>query len=73
MMYVYVITAALMRNTGMLFANDASKERTKSIIGNIHRMGITNTVVSDYDGRHFPEVSYMWFFWGFFSVFFLQC
>ncbi|XP_060578088.1 uncharacterized protein LOC132735181 [Ruditapes philippinarum] len=48
--------AALMRNTGMLFANDASKDRTKSIIGNIHRMGITNTVVSDYDGRHFPEV-----------------
>ncbi|XP_053379716.1 uncharacterized protein LOC123527800 [Mercenaria mercenaria] len=48
--------AALMRNTGMLFANDANKDRSKAIVGNIHRMGITNTVVSEYDGRQFPEV-----------------
>lgn len=41
----------------MLFANDANKERAKAIVGNIHRMGITNTVVSDYDGRTFPTVS----------------
>ena len=40
----------------MLFANDANKERAKAIIGNIHRMGITNTVVSEYDGREFPQV-----------------
>lgn len=48
--------AALMRNTGMLFANDANKERAKAIVGNLHRMGITNTVVSDYDGKQFPKV-----------------
>lgn len=46
-----------MRNTGMLFANDANKERAKAIVGNIHRMGITNTVVSDHDGRIFPKVT----------------
>ena len=40
----------------MLFANDANKERAKAIVGNIHRMGITNTVVSEYDGRTFPQV-----------------
>ena len=51
-----MFSAALMRNTGMLFANDANKERAKAIIGNIHRMGITNTVVSEYDGREFPQV-----------------
>ena len=41
----------------MLFANDANKTRAKAIVGNIHRMGITNTVVSEYDGREFPQVN----------------
>lgn len=45
-----------MKNTGMLFANDPNKVRAKAIVGNLHRMGITNTVVSDYDGREFPKV-----------------
>jgi len=31
--------AALMRNTGMVFANDPSKDRCKAIIGNLHRLG----------------------------------
>jgi len=41
----------------MLFANDANKDRSKAIVGNVHRMGITNTVISDHDGRNFPTVS----------------
>lgn len=53
--------AALMRNTGMLFANDANAERTKAIVGNIHRMGITNTVISDLDGKKFPQLFPMGF------------
>ncbi|KAL5014944.1 hypothetical protein ScPMuIL_009214 [Solemya velum] len=48
--------AALMKNTGSLFANDASQERVKAIVGNIHRMGITNTVVCNYDGRQFENI-----------------
>ncbi|CAH1772591.1 unnamed protein product [Owenia fusiformis] len=48
--------AALMRNTGLIFANDANEDRAKAIVGNIHRMGITNTVVTTYDGRKFPKV-----------------
>lgn len=48
--------ASLMKNTGILFANDSQKERLSSVIGNIHRLGITNTVVSCYDGRFFSKV-----------------
>lgn len=48
--------AALMKNTGTVFANDANKDRAKAVVGNIHRMGITNTVVSHYDGRIYPTI-----------------
>lgn len=47
--------AALMKNTGVIFANDAVKERARAIVGNIHRLGITNTVISVQDGRKFPK------------------
>jgi ribosomal RNA methyltransferase Nop2 len=46
--------AALLKNTGCVFANDANKERCKSLIANIHRLGAKNTVVCNYDGREFP-------------------
>ena len=48
--------AALMKNTGMLFANDANVERTKAVVSNLHRMGVVNTVVSHHDGRKLPKV-----------------
>jgi len=28
-----------MKNTGLIVANDANKDRTKAIVGNIHRLG----------------------------------
>ncbi|XP_067938433.1 28S rRNA (cytosine-C(5))-methyltransferase-like [Watersipora subatra] len=43
--------AALMRNTGSLVANDKNKTRLKAVIGNLHRMGITNTIISNVDGK----------------------
>ena len=48
--------AALMKNTGMLMANDANKDRTKAIVGNVHRLGVANCIVCNYDGRSFPKV-----------------
>uniref|UniRef100_A0A2A4JRF9 SAM-dependent MTase RsmB/NOP-type domain-containing protein n=1 Tax=Heliothis virescens TaxID=7102 RepID=A0A2A4JRF9_HELVI len=48
--------AAIMKNTGTLFANDANKERTKAIVGNFHRLGVVNAVICNHDGREFPDV-----------------
>ena len=47
--------AALMKNTGVLIANDVSRDRTKSLVGNIYRLGVKNAVVCHYDGRSFPD------------------
>ena len=45
-----------MRNTGLLMANDANKERCKAVVGNLHRLGVHNSIISNYDGRKFPKV-----------------
>ncbi|KAL8779316.1 MAG: hypothetical protein Q9213_006996 [Squamulea squamosa] len=47
--------AALMKNTGILFANDSNKTRAKALIGNIHRLGAKNTIISSHDARSFPK------------------
>ncbi|KAI5379330.1 hypothetical protein J4E82_001844 [Alternaria postmessia] len=48
--------AALMKNTGCIFANDANKDRAKGLIGNIHRLGAKNVIVSHYSALEFPRV-----------------
>lgn len=49
--------AALTKNTGTLVANELKKERSKAIVGNLHRLGVNNCIVSCMDGRGFPKVS----------------
>lgn len=48
--------AALMKNTGCIFANDSNKSRAKALIGNIHRLGAKNTIVCAHDARAFPKL-----------------
>ncbi|KAK2466996.1 hypothetical protein APHAL10511_001254 [Amanita phalloides] len=48
--------AALMQNSGIIFANDANKARLKSLTANVHRLGCKNVIVCSYDGREFPKV-----------------
>jgi len=48
--------AALMKNTGCIFANDSNKSRAKGLIGNIHRLGAKNTIVCNHDAREFPKI-----------------
>ena len=46
----------MMRNTGMLISNDVNRDRVKALIGNNHRMGVTNSVISCVDGKEFAKV-----------------
>jgi len=48
--------SALMQNSGVVFANDSNKARTKSLTANVHRLGCKNVVVTNYDARAFPKV-----------------
>ncbi|KDD71622.1 NOL1/NOP2/sun family protein, partial [Helicosporidium sp. ATCC 50920] len=48
--------SAMMRNTGMVFANELNAARLRSLTANIQRLGVTNAVVCNYDGRALPGV-----------------
>ncbi|XP_053685428.1 probable 28S rRNA (cytosine-C(5))-methyltransferase [Sabethes cyaneus] len=48
--------AALMKNTGVLFANDINKERLQAVVGNFHRLGIQNAIVTNIDGTKYNQL-----------------
>lgn len=48
--------AQLMRNTGVLFSNDINEDRIAGLRGNIQRLGVTNCIITNYDGRKFPKL-----------------
>lgn len=54
----------------MIVANDANADRLKSVVGNIHRLGVTNAVICNYDGRQFPKVCTILFSCSVLSCFF---
>ncbi|XP_064113822.1 probable 28S rRNA (cytosine-C(5))-methyltransferase isoform X2 [Macrobrachium nipponense] len=53
--------AAIMRNSGMLVCNDLHRDRVKALVGNLHRMGITNATITCKDGRTFPKMMPLFF------------
>jgi 25S rRNA (cytosine2870-C5)-methyltransferase len=46
----------VMKNEGVIFANDLKYERVKSLVSNLSRLGITNAVVISMDGRELKKV-----------------
>lgn len=48
--------AQLMKNRGVLFANDIRADRCQSLMANVQRMGVQNCVVTNYDGLKLKEV-----------------
>jgi len=43
--------AQLMRNTGVIVANDLKAERQKATVANMHRLGVKNVIACKHDGR----------------------
>ncbi len=47
--------AEMMRNTGTLIANDLDFKRLRALSGNLNRLGVTNTIICNYNGITLPE------------------
>jgi len=48
------LLAQLMKNRGLLVANDSSSTRIATLTANLKRLGVVNTVVTCYSGQQFP-------------------
>jgi ribosomal RNA methyltransferase Nop2 len=46
----------MMKNSGIVVANDSNGERLKALSANVHRLGCSNVVTVNYDGRELPAV-----------------
>lgn len=50
--------AALMKNKGLIVANDNNYNRLKALTMNLQRCGVTNTIISLMEGRFFSKFSF---------------
>lgn len=48
--------AQLMRNTGVIFANDLRADRQKATVANMHRLGVKNVIACVHDGRKLSKL-----------------
>ena len=48
------LLAQLMKNRGVVVANDSSSSRLATLTASLKRLGVTNTVVTCYSGQQFP-------------------
>ena len=48
--------AQLMRNTGVVFANDLRADRQKATVANMHRLGVKNVITCLHDGRKLSKL-----------------
>ncbi|KAJ1356545.1 rRNA (cytosine-C5-)-methyltransferase nop2 [Parelaphostrongylus tenuis] len=49
--------AGLMKNSGVLFANDANIARCRAVIGNLHRLGVNNAIVSNLNAEEYAKLA----------------
>jgi ribosomal RNA methyltransferase Nop2 len=47
--------ATIMKNTGVLFANDLNKDRIPAVIGNFHRLSVVNSIVRNLNGIEYKK------------------
>jgi ribosomal RNA methyltransferase Nop2 len=47
--------AAIMKNTGVLFANDLNKDRIPAVNGNFHRLGVVNSIVTNFNRLEYKK------------------
>jgi len=48
--------AELMGNTGLIVANDVTPKRLRALLANLSRIGVVNTIVTQWDGRNYPDL-----------------
>mgnify|MGYP002785760560 CR=1 FL=1 len=62
-----------MRNTGTIFANVLNKDRIRAVVGDLHRLGVTNAAVCSYDGKDLPKASIIFVVFGRFVICCVLC